>query len=579
MKNLYLSLLFLFFAQILCGQSFLRSYPVGFDSEINHIAALNDSTLVITIDFNPEDLGPYYSDSLRLINTDGTIRTIIETPMVDYLFGDSRNIITDLKTTTDGGFLIVGGEFECDIFLHGFIGKYDAVGTLEWNSYTFDYLPETTSGEIRRVDIKGDTLFAYTVNEIYTINSATGEALETTEIDLTFNSFSVVNEEEIYAHSNNLGWKVLTYPEGIITEAELPAFADFQVLEVINFDEKQYALSRYAGDFALFNEFEELVFYPDTIGLRGTSVFHTINGNFGIGRHFDTQSRIYLFDGTPEVVDLSVFNNPIDTRIKALTAIESQVFAGGHEKYVIENHPLGKQYVSCLFGQNIGLDLPAPILDLTVSELTVNQPVGYGYLGSNLNSDIGHRYFFEDIAITVTNNSDHPVNSFAVNTRYSLDNIIICGGDYKFQVNRNNLNLAAGESETIEIADLIVYEYYDTINFQLCFWVTHPDNQPDLINENDQRCIDFTRQIISSTENIVDKNTLKISPNPASDYLFFENIAALKNYNIFAADGRKIASGNLTNNRRIDISNLPAGIYFLRAEGEKRVFSGRFVKE
>ena len=571
MKNLYLSLILLSISQLLIGQSFLRSYPVGFDSQVLHLAALSDGTIAACVQSS--------ESNLRVINTAGEIVGEPELPPLASDFSLSRRFVTDLKATENGGFIAVGGEFECDVFIHGFIAEYNAAGALVWYRYTFDYLPDENTSEILRAQINGNLLYAYAAGKVYTVDRVTGEALEITDINNTFLSFSVISDSEIYAYSDNLGWKILTYPTGEITTGELPAFADFRSIEVINFAEQLYALSGNEGDFAIYEGFEQFAYFPEADGPRGTSVFHTSEGNFGIHRHFGDQSAVYLFDETQQIQDPKIFTPQTDTRLQAATAVGQQIFVGGHEKYVPSGSFSEKQRIALLAGQNLVDDIDVPTLDLGISALTVDEPVATNYISTSFPPVTGHLYNFENIAISVTNHSSQTVDLFAVNARFSGSNFDFCTPDHVYRETIEDADLAAGQTTIIDIPDLVVSALTDTLNFQLCFWVTHPDNQPDLIGENDELCIDFTKEIISSTEYFPVENKLQISPNPATDFLFIENAAALKNYNIFAADGRELASGILENSGQMDITDLPAGIYFLRAEGESGIFSGRFVKE
>lgn len=71
---------------------------------------------------------------------------------------------------------------------------------------------------------------------------------------------------------------------------------------------------------------------------------------------------------------------------------------------------------------------------------------------------------------------------------------------------------------------------------------------------------------------------VKLYPNPASSFIMLEltnPISIEKGYNIYAADGRKVAQGAINvENNRINIQSLNAGIYFVKV-GERMV---RFVK-
>ncbi len=95
--------------------------------------------------------------------------------------------------------------------------------------------------------------------------------------------------------------------------------------------------------------------------------------------------------------------------------------------------------------------------------------------------------------------------------------------------------------------------------------------------------------IESSTQSVInhEKSYIKAFPNPAKDELYFiANDLPEDNYScsIFDQQGKlvmDIAKDNYSTEwdlRRIDISNLPSGLYFVKATSEKNIFTTKFVK-
>jgi hypothetical protein len=74
-----------------------------------------------------------------------------------------------------------------------------------------------------------------------------------------------------------------------------------------------------------------------------------------------------------------------------------------------------------------------------------------------------------------------------------------------------------------------------------------------------------------------------IAPNPASTYLTVQGLPASDrtNYRIFNVTGKKFKEGNLSsNNEKIEIEHLPAGIYLLQLDQSgKYSQTHRFIKE
>jgi glucose/arabinose dehydrogenase len=74
--------------------------------------------------------------------------------------------------------------------------------------------------------------------------------------------------------------------------------------------------------------------------------------------------------------------------------------------------------------------------------------------------------------------------------------------------------------------------------------------------------------------------TIKIYPNPASKEIFISGIKDKKvTAEIISADGRKVlATDQITNEKRIDISGIPAGIYFINLKsGDYKSYSQKII--
>ena len=71
-------------------------------------------------------------------------------------------------------------------------------------------------------------------------------------------------------------------------------------------------------------------------------------------------------------------------------------------------------------------------------------------------------------------------------------------------------------------------------------------------------------------------NTIKVHPNPASDFITISGLKKTENYEIYNLIGQKIRKGITTNDESIDIQNLIKGIYLLKLENGNTL---KFVKE
>jgi len=76
-------------------------------------------------------------------------------------------------------------------------------------------------------------------------------------------------------------------------------------------------------------------------------------------------------------------------------------------------------------------------------------------------------------------------------------------------------------------------------------------------------------------------NSVKIYPNPASDYFYVElnKITEVKNACLTDALGKKVMSPALSTDKKINISELDKGIYFLNIETTEGRILKRIIKE
>jgi len=84
-----------------------------------------------------------------------------------------------------------------------------------------------------------------------------------------------------------------------------------------------------------------------------------------------------------------------------------------------------------------------------------------------------------------------------------------------------------------------------------------------------------TGQTLSFTE--LGSNTkLNLYPNPAAGYIQISGLKSNENITVFNLSGTPVFRGNINNNEKIDIKNIPAGLYFLKTENGKTI---KFLKE
>jgi len=72
------------------------------------------------------------------------------------------------------------------------------------------------------------------------------------------------------------------------------------------------------------------------------------------------------------------------------------------------------------------------------------------------------------------------------------------------------------------------------------------------------------------------KNQIQVYPNPVKDVLNIKSESAIQQVEIFSVDGKKLKE---TNQNRIDVSQLPKGVYFIKTMNDKgNVETQKFIK-
>lgn len=91
----------------------------------------------------------------------------------------------------------------------------------------------------------------------------------------------------------------------------------------------------------------------------------------------------------------------------------------------------------------------------------------------------------------------------------------------------------------------------------------------------------MTRYASNPTSGIDEKEVLSVSifPNPALDFITIESKDPVTKATIFDVSGKMILSKENPKGNRMEIQELPKGVYFLRVETESVVGNAKFIKE
>ncbi|MBD81499.1 MAG: hypothetical protein CL840_21450 [Crocinitomicaceae bacterium] len=80
----------------------------------------------------------------------------------------------------------------------------------------------------------------------------------------------------------------------------------------------------------------------------------------------------------------------------------------------------------------------------------------------------------------------------------------------------------------------------------------------------------------SSTYDVKASGTLKFFPNPTKEFIQVSGLTAIENYKIYNILGTEMDNGMVSDNEKIEVKNLPNGVYFLKFENGNTL---RFIKE
>jgi hypothetical protein len=86
----------------------------------------------------------------------------------------------------------------------------------------------------------------------------------------------------------------------------------------------------------------------------------------------------------------------------------------------------------------------------------------------------------------------------------------------------------------------------------------------------------FTSGMTLSVPDYELEKTINLYPNPSNNYIIISGLSKIESYTIYSVIGSKIVSGNISNNKKIDIRNFTNGLYFLKFDNGNTI---KFLKE
>ena len=153
-------------------------------------------------------------------------------------------------------------------------------------------------------------------------------------------------------------------------------------------------------------------------------------------------------------------------------------------------------------------------------------------------------------------------------------------------VMRQMYNASTGDSDATSGASLGEIPGMSTTNFN--FTIT---NLPSYLRDKSQVIFavyiqnNSSKQILQasksntntlSTNDFFTENSIKIFPNPSSDFIKISRLTKNEGYRIYNVLGAEIKNGIIPNNKQIDIRDFTNGLYFLKFENGNNL---QFIKE
>lgn len=87
------------------------------------------------------------------------------------------------------------------------------------------------------------------------------------------------------------------------------------------------------------------------------------------------------------------------------------------------------------------------------------------------------------------------------------------------------------------------------------------------------------KENLATNENVLEKNTTTISPNPVIDELSINTKAKVNAVEVYNLAGQKVWSSDKVMNNKVDLNFLTKGIYIIKVETDTSKESIKFIKK
>ncbi|MFA7688160.1 MAG: T9SS type A sorting domain-containing protein [Moheibacter sp.] len=216
-------------------------------------------------------------------------------------------------------------------------------------------------------------------------------------------------------------------------------------------------------------------------------------------------------------------------------------------------------------------------------------PMGFDHLlfESTLDSKLFDTWYLQEIQIEISPGvivsefAPAIAPSLTLNEDLSYEGMSACNTfSGNFSLNEEDLYFNTYHStdmncETQELNDFeTLYAYLFSGEEHHPMWIYHNNQTGELelwFGSSTSIAYRFTKTAVLGTQDFT-QTPAKIYPNPATDYLFVENIKVNSVFQIFDTEGKFIQKGKIDSNSSINVSHLEKGIYVVIINGQSIKF-------
>ncbi len=144
----------------------------------------------------------------------------------------------------------------------------------------------------------------------------------------------------------------------------------------------------------------------------------------------------------------------------------------------------------------------------------------------------------------------------------------------------DSLAIAPNEQRDFELPKTALYDQGFTTKESMCIWVSLVNNAPDKDSKNNAFCKEFAT-IVATKEATSTLEDIRISPNPATDFISIESSELFSpKIVIYHILGKVLLSQNADNQNvtTLNIAFLPKGIYYIGIENKGDKVTKKLVK-